>query len=226
MDAHTLFAYSTVATAPSPATSGTSLVVAAGQGALFPAVPFYATICPVGSAPLSTNAEVVRVTAKATDTFTITRAQLSTAARTVVVGDSIFQPILPLDFEAMTEIENTISADVTMTTAGTYYDGATVTPATGRWALWCSIGFFSVTSLPRTYTAKLWDGTTALSVMTYSVTGSAGAGQVSLSSGPIFVTGNGSTAYKVSATSTVNADHILGAAPFDKTTRVSGIRIG
>lgn len=87
------FAYSTVATAPSPATSGTSLVVAAGQGALFPAVPFNATIWPSGSQPTSANAEIVRVTAISTDTLTITRAQETGAggpsARTVIVGDQI-----------------------------------------------------------------------------------------------------------------------------------------
>ena len=34
------FSYSLVATAPSPATSGTSLVVTAGQGSYFPTTPF------------------------------------------------------------------------------------------------------------------------------------------------------------------------------------------
>lgn len=88
-DAHKNFAYSTVATAPSPATSGTSLVVGSGEGALFPTVPFNATIWPTGSNPLSTNAEIVRVTAISTDTLTITRGSESSSARTVVVGDQI-----------------------------------------------------------------------------------------------------------------------------------------
>lgn len=88
-DAHKNFAYSTVATAPSPATSGTSLVVAGGTGALFPAVPFNATIWPTAANALSTNSEIVRVTAISTDTLTITRQQESTSARTVVVGDQI-----------------------------------------------------------------------------------------------------------------------------------------
>lgn len=88
-DAHKNFAYSTVATAPSPASSGTSLVVAAGQGALFPAVPFNATVWPAGAQPTTTNAEVVRVTAISTDTLTIIRQQEGTSARSVVVGDQI-----------------------------------------------------------------------------------------------------------------------------------------
>jgi len=89
MDAHANFAISAVATAPSPATSGTSLVVTSGHGARFPATPFNATIWPQGSLPDPLNAEIVRVTAISTDTLTITRAQEGTTARTVVVGDLI-----------------------------------------------------------------------------------------------------------------------------------------
>lgn len=86
-DAHKNFPYSTVATAPSPATTGTSLVLAAGGGALIPAVPFNAVIWPVSVQPLASNAEIVRVTAIVTDTITITRNREGTSARTVVVGD-------------------------------------------------------------------------------------------------------------------------------------------
>jgi hypothetical protein len=52
-------------------------------------VPFNAVIWPAGAQPLTTNAEIVRVTNRATDTLTITRTQESTSARTVVVGDQI-----------------------------------------------------------------------------------------------------------------------------------------
>jgi hypothetical protein len=86
-DAHKNFAYSTVATAPSPATSGTSLVLASGGGALMPVPPFNATIWPTGVQPLAANAEIVRVTGIATDTPTIVRSQEGSSARTVVVGD-------------------------------------------------------------------------------------------------------------------------------------------
>jgi hypothetical protein len=89
LDAHKNFAYSTVATAPSTPTAGTSLVVAAADGTKFPAVPFNAVIWPVGVLPTATNAEIVRVTNIATDTFTITRTQESSANRTVVIGDQI-----------------------------------------------------------------------------------------------------------------------------------------
>ena len=88
-DAVKNFAYSLVATAPSPATTGTSLIVTAAQGAFFPAVPFNATIWPTASQPTNANAEIVRVTARATDTLTIVRQQEGTSARTIVVGDQI-----------------------------------------------------------------------------------------------------------------------------------------
>ena len=89
MDALKNFAYSLVATAPSPATSGTSLVVTAGQGSYFPTTPFDATIWPSGSQPTNTNAEIVRVTNVSTDTFTITRAQYGTSAQSIAVGYQI-----------------------------------------------------------------------------------------------------------------------------------------
>lgn len=88
-DARKNFAYSTVATAPSPASSGTSLVVASGEGARFPATPFNATVWPTDAIPDPTNAEIVRVTDISTDTFTITRAQEGSSARSVAVGDQI-----------------------------------------------------------------------------------------------------------------------------------------
>lgn len=92
-DPHKNFAYGAVLTAPSPATSGTSLVLGSGQGALFPQPStdgaFNIVIWPTGVAPTAANAEIARVTARATDTLTITRAQEGSAARTVVVGDQV-----------------------------------------------------------------------------------------------------------------------------------------
>ncbi len=110
-DSHKNFAYSTIATAPSPATSGTSLVVAAGQGSLFPTVPFNATIWPVNAQPTSANAEIVRVTNISTDTFTITRTQESTSARTVVVGDQIAATVTA---KTLTDIESGVPSNATL----------------------------------------------------------------------------------------------------------------
>jgi len=101
-DARNNFAYSLVVTAPSPATSGTSLVVTAGQGALFPTPPFNCTIWPAHTLPISTNAEIVTITAISTDTFTIVRAQESTTAQTITAG---FQIAETLTAKTITDLE-------------------------------------------------------------------------------------------------------------------------
>jgi hypothetical protein len=88
-DKHKNLAYSNVAIAPSPNTSGTSLVVTGGDGSKFPAVPFNATLWPTGVQPVITNAEIVRVTNIVTDTFTIIRAQEGTTAQPIVPGFQI-----------------------------------------------------------------------------------------------------------------------------------------
>lgn len=102
-DSHKNFAVSTVATAPSPAGSGLSLVVAAGEGTKFPTAPFNATVWPAGAQPTTANAEIVRVSAIAGDTLTIARQQESTSARTITVGDQIAATITA---KTLTDIEN------------------------------------------------------------------------------------------------------------------------
>lgn len=105
-DNHKNFAVSLVATAPSPATSGTTLSVTTGEGALFPAVPFNASIWPANAAPTAANAEVVRVTARSTDALTIVRAQESSTARTVIVGDKIAASVTA---KTLTDVESLAS---------------------------------------------------------------------------------------------------------------------
>src|SRR3990167_3744444 len=117
-DNHKNFSYSTVLTAPSPADSGTSLVVQSGDGAKFPTVSFNATVWPTGVQPLTTNAEIVRVTAISTDTFTITRAQESSTARSIIVGDQIAATITAKTLtdaeshliDAITDVDTTTDA--------------------------------------------------------------------------------------------------------------------
>lgn len=106
-DPHANFGYSTIATAPVPALTGLSLTVAAGEGALFPAVPFNCTVWPSGVSPISTNAEIIRVTAKAGDVFTITRAQESTAAIAIAAGYQISNTIT---VKVITDLETAIAA--------------------------------------------------------------------------------------------------------------------
>ena len=107
VDARRNFAYSTVATAPSPATTGTSVTVATGTGAAFPAPPFNVTVWPAGSQPTNANAGIMRVTAVAGDVFTVLRAQEGAIARAVVVGDQIAATItakMLADLDIMTEL--------------------------------------------------------------------------------------------------------------------------
>lgn len=128
-DSHKDFARSTVATAPSPATSGTSLVVAAGEGARFGS-PCNATVGPANTILTPSNSEIVRVTSIATDTFTITRAQETAngagPAISITVGMQIFcGPTV----KTYTDIE-----DSTIPSGAILFRDATT--ATGCWTGW------------------------------------------------------------------------------------------
>lgn len=63
--------------------SQTSITVDASESALFPPVPFFATIMPAGGVPNTLNSEIVQVTANNTSTgvLTIARAQRGTTAK-------------------------------------------------------------------------------------------------------------------------------------------------
>jgi hypothetical protein len=85
-------AASTVATAPSPATSGTSLTLAVGTGANFPATSggaYDITIGPAAALWTKANSEILRVTNLTGDVMTVTRATRGTTARTIIVGDVV-----------------------------------------------------------------------------------------------------------------------------------------
>lgn len=103
-DAHKNFARSTVATAPSPAISGTTLSVQAGHGARFPAAPFNIVVFSDGIE----DEEILRVTDKGTgDNWTVIRAQESTSGRTIIVGDRVWGGITVKTF---TDIEAAITS--------------------------------------------------------------------------------------------------------------------
>ena len=101
------FATSTVLTAPSPADSGTSLVVQSGHGARFPAAPFYITAHPPSEFPTLDNAEKILVTAKSTDTFTLDRAEGDTVAMSIEAGwrvsNALFLDDIPDTFDDLTD---------------------------------------------------------------------------------------------------------------------------
>lgn len=90
----------TASLAASISSSTTTIVVSSGQGARFPAVPagsyFYATLYDA-----SNNIEIIKVTARSTDTLTVVRGQDSTSARTYAAGDSIAMRVVAA---AMTDL--------------------------------------------------------------------------------------------------------------------------
>lgn len=79
---------------PPSGTSGTTLVLESGYGAIMPATPFFLTCTPSGQLSTMGNSEIVQVTARSTDTLTIVRAQKGTTARTMsagwVVGNGVY----------------------------------------------------------------------------------------------------------------------------------------
>lgn len=92
-------ATSTVATAPSPATTGLSLTLAAGEGARFPAAGSFTVGCaPTGVTATLSNTEFLRVASRTGDVLTIATGgrayepayTAGTVARTIVVGDQVF----------------------------------------------------------------------------------------------------------------------------------------
>lgn len=106
MDPVKNFAYGIIQTPPSPATSGNSFTLTSGQGAKFPAPgtdgAFNAVVWPVGQQPTSENAEIVRVTGRTSDTFTITRAQEGSSAMQITAG---YQVALTITAKTISDIK-------------------------------------------------------------------------------------------------------------------------
>lgn len=76
-----------VTVAPSPASSGTSMTV--DDASRLPAAPFNLVISPADTEPTYDVSEIVRCTNVAGNVLTISRAQESTTARAVIVGDVV-----------------------------------------------------------------------------------------------------------------------------------------
>ena len=141
------FAISRVATAPSPADSGTTLVVETGDGALFPdpssSGAYNVVIYPNGEQPTSTNAEIVRVTARTSDTMTIDREEEGTSARTVAEGDIV---MLAITAKMVSDLSTAVTGVVTETGIQTLTNKTLTAPAltsptiSGAWDGWISAG--------------------------------------------------------------------------------------
>jgi hypothetical protein len=140
--------------ASSITTSATSLTVASGAGALFPnpTSPDY-FLCTLANVSGSTT-EIVKVTSRSGDTFTIVRAQEGTTASAFSTSDFVQLRITAAAMQgaaqsglaggAITENSNTVSSSYTISTnknaisAGpvTINTGVTVTVPTGsRWVI-------------------------------------------------------------------------------------------
>lgn len=110
MSAHTDLSIVPVGTAPSPADSGTTVVVTDANAALLPDVyPWWGVFKPAGAVPTRANCEQVKVTAGSSSggntTYTIERAKGNpvTTARSVLVGDDFYEGVAAQD---IIDIEN------------------------------------------------------------------------------------------------------------------------
>ena len=96
----------------------TSLTVAAGKGALFPTISgsdfFYATL-----ANGSGGVEIVKVTARSTDTFTIVRGQDGTSGVAWNTGDKVELRVTAAAMGAMAQTANNLSDLASASTART-----------------------------------------------------------------------------------------------------------
>jgi hypothetical protein len=91
MDTFKNLAYGVVLLPPTPPNLGTSLTLASGHGARFPAAPFNISIWPFGVPADPVNCEIARCTGRANDVLTIQRQQEGTQLRTILVGDAVAQ---------------------------------------------------------------------------------------------------------------------------------------
>lgn len=117
--------------------SDTDLDVYTGDGSLFPAAPFYLTISPKNKWSRKINSEIVLVTAKTGDTFTITRAQKGTTAKEFFYGDLVAVGIYKEDFDDLQTAAVSAALQAMMPVGFVVTLGVSTNPATlygfGTW---------------------------------------------------------------------------------------------
>jgi hypothetical protein len=95
--------------------SVTSLTVASATGALFPTLAglqyFYCTL----SNAAGTTIEIVKVTARSTDTFTIVRGQDNTTAAAFIAGDKVELRLTAADLQNFPQLDSTNTFSQTQT---------------------------------------------------------------------------------------------------------------
>lgn len=135
--------------------SATSLTVTSGQGALFPTLSsgdyFYCTLTNYNSA-----IEIIKVTAKSTDTFTIVRAQDNTSASAWDYGDKVELRVVAANLNDMPKLDeaNTFSALQTLSiglVGGPWTTASRpITPTTGQ------TGYNSTLNKNETWNGSNW----------------------------------------------------------------------
>jgi hypothetical protein len=116
---------------------------------------------------------------------------------------------------ALTTVTGALSSDVTMTTAGTFYDGPTNALTAAKWSLDGTVTLqTTLVSALDQFTCKLWDGTTvvASSEVVVGATASAAVKNVSITLSGI-VTPAGAATWKISCTSNTASQLIKAATP-------------
>ena len=107
----------------------TSLTVSSGTGALFPTLAggayFYCTL----SNTANTTIEIIKVTARTTDTFTIVRAQDNTSASAFTAGDKVELRLTAIDLQNFPQLDstNTFASAQTFTSTPVFSAGITST---------------------------------------------------------------------------------------------------
>lgn len=148
----------------------TSLTVSSGTGTLFPTLSgsdvFYVTLTNT-----SNQNEIVKVTAKATDTFTIVRAQDGTSARSFAIGDKVELRVIKVVFDDKASLINdqTFSGVNTFTTPI-----ATTSGGTGLSSLGTGVATFL--------------GTPSSANLASAVTDETGSGSLVFATSPTLVT--------------------------------------